>query len=215
MISFDHVSEGPMRDLSFDLVAGTRAKAIYDSDDWRNSFFAVITGLRRPAKGSVKWDGKDIYALEESGRLTLFQRIGIVPADGGLISNLKAWENVMLPAWYHRGIAPPQAERKVIDLFRQLGLADAGLQRQMGRLPDQLTMYEKRAVALVRAMLMEPDILLYDSLFTGLDRESSNQFLSVTGEYHEKKAGRISLYLCADDAVSARLTTDQTITLDH
>ncbi|MEX2164015.1 MAG: ATP-binding cassette domain-containing protein [Sulfuricaulis sp.] len=215
MISFDHVTEGPMRDLSFDLVAGTRAKAIYDSDERRNVFFSVITGLRRPAKGSVIWDGQDIYALEESERLTLFERSGVVPADGGLISNLKAWENLMLPAWYHRGVTAPQAERKVVDLFRQLGMTEAGLRRQMGQLPDQLTMYEKRAVALVRAMLMEPDILIYDSLFTGLDRESSDQIMSVTGEYHGKKPGRISLYLCADDAVSARLTTDQTITLTH
>lgn len=215
MIAFDHVTEGPMRDLSFDLAAGASAKVIYDSDDRRNIFFSVITGQRRPAKGRVQWDGQDIYALEEHERLALFERIGVVPAYGGLISNLKAWENLLLPAWYHRGLSAPQAERQVVALFRQLGLTEAELQRQMGQLPDQLTTYEKRAVALVRAMLMEPDVLLYDSLFTGLERESSNQIMSLTREYHGKKSGRISLYLCADDAVTARLTTDQTITLAH
>lgn len=215
MIRFDHVSEGPVQDLSFELGKGSTAKVVYGSDDMRHVFFAVATGLRRPNAGSVRLFGKDLYALNELDRLALFERIGVVPADGGMIGNLKAWENLLLPAWYHRGITAPDAERKVLALFRQLGLEERVLPRRMGQLPDRLTLYEKRAVALVRAMLMEPDILIYDSLFAGLDREASNHIVKLTGEYHAEKTGRVTVHLCPDDAVAAHLPADRTITLTH
>ncbi len=215
MIRFDHVDNGAIRDLSFDLGQGVTAKVLFDSEDKKNDFFAILTGLRPPQAGRVLLLGEDVYALREKERLQLFQRIGVVPANGGMISNLKAWENLLLPIWYHRNVTAPEAEREVVRLFRQLDLDDAGLRKRMGQLPDQLTLYEKRAVALVRTMLMEPDILIYDFVFTGLDREATRRFMKLTEEYHDKKSGRVSMHLCPEDAVSERLSADHTINLAH
>jgi len=118
-----------------------------------------------------------------------------------------------LPAWYHRGLTAEQAERPVAEMFEQLESGEAGLKRRMGELPGQLSLYERRVVALARAMLMEPDILIYDFTFAGLERDAAQQLMKLTGEFHGRKAGRVSLYLCPDDAVSARLAVDNTITL--
>jgi predicted ABC-type transport system involved in lysophospholipase L1 biosynthesis ATPase subunit len=213
MIRFDHVTQGPVRNLSFNLDRGGTAKILFDSEDRKNMFFGMLAGRQRPETGKILFFGEDLFAREEDERVALFQRIGVVPADGGMISNLKAWENLLLPAWYHRGLTAEQAERPVAEIFEQLEAGEAGLKQRMGELPGQLSLYERRVVALARAMLMEPDILIYDFTFTGLERDAAQQLMKLTGEFHGRKAGRVSLYLCPDDAVSARLAVDNTITL--
>jgi predicted ABC-type transport system involved in lysophospholipase L1 biosynthesis ATPase subunit len=215
MIRFERVTKGPVRNLSFDLESGGTAKILFDSEDRKNILFGLLAGLQRPESGKVLFFGEDLFTHEEKERLALFQRIGVVPAHGGLISNLKAWENLLLPAWYHRGLTAEQAERPVAEIFDQLEPGEAGLKQRMGELPGQLSLYERRVVALARAMLMEPDILIYDFTFTGLERDTAQRLMKLTGEFHGRKAGRVSLYLCPDDAVSARLMADQTINLAH
>ena len=213
MIRFDHVTKGPVHNLSFDLDRGGTAKILFDSEDRKNLFFGMLAGRQRPETGKILFFGEDLFAHGENERLALFQRVGVVPADGGMISNLKAWENLLLPAWYHHGMTAQEAERSVAEIFEQLGSGEAGLKQRMGELPDRLSLYERRVVALARAMLMEPDILIYDFTFTGLERDAAQQLMKLTGEFHGRKADRVSLYLCPDDAVSAHLTADQTITL--
>ena len=213
MIRFDHVTKGPVRNLSFDLDRGGTAKILFDSEDRKNLFFGLLAGRQRPETGKVLFFGEDLYARGENARLALFRRIGVVPADGGMISNLKAWENLLLPAWYHRGLTAQEAERPVAEIFEQLEPGGVGLKQRMGQLPGQLSLYERRVVALARAMLMEPDILIYDFTFAGLERDAAQQLMKLTGEFHGRKTGRVSLYLCPDDAVSARLAVDSTITL--
>jgi phospholipid/cholesterol/gamma-HCH transport system ATP-binding protein len=214
MIRFDHVTQGSVRNLSFDLDRGGTAKILFDSEDRKNLFFGMLAGRQRPETGKILFFGEDLFAHGENERLALFQRIGVVPADGGMISNLKAWENLLLPAWYHHGLTAQQAERPVAAIFEQLGEGEAGLKQRMGELPDKLSLYERRAVALARAMLMEPDILIYDFTFAGLERDAAQRLMKLTGEFHGRKPGRVSLYLCPDDAVSARLAADSTITLN-
>lgn len=212
MIRFERVTQGPVRNLSFDLDGGT-TKILCDSDERKNILFGLLAGRRRPESGRIFFFGEDLFARAEDERLALFRRVGVVPADGGLISNLKAWENLLLPAWYHRGLTAEQAERPVSELLEQIEADGTGLKRCMGELPGQLSLYERRVVALARAMLLEPDVLIYDFIFAGLERDAAQRLMKLTGEFHGKKAGRISLYLCPDDALSARLPADRSITL--
>jgi len=214
MLSFERVTKGPLRHMSFHLDVGRSAKILFDSEDRKNILFGLLAGMQRPEAGKVLFFGEDLYTHGESERVALYQRIGVVPADGGMISNLKAWENLLLPAWYHCGLTAPEAEPLVAKIFEQLEPGEAGLKRRMGELPDKLSLYERRAVALARAMLMEPDILIYDFISAGLERDAAQRLMQLAGEFHGRKAGRVSLYLCPDDATSARLMADSTITLN-
>lgn len=214
MIHFEHVTKGPVRNLSFALDSGSTAKILFDSEDRKNLLFGLLAGRQRPEAGKILFFGEDLFTHGENEREALFRRIGAVPADGGMISNLKAWENLLLPAWYHHGLTAKQAERPVAEIFGRLEPGETGLKRRMGELPDKLSLYERRVVAVARAMLMEPDILIYDFTFAGLERDAAQRLMKLAGEYHGRKPGRVSLYLCPDDAVSARLAVDSTITLN-
>ena len=95
----------------------------------------------------------------------------IVANNGGLISNLRVWENLTLPVQYHGIQIGGILEKNVIDLFEKSGVRDEQtLSSLLLKLPDQLSLYEKRLVGFVRAMLMAPEMMVYDSLHEGLSR---------------------------------------------
>jgi phospholipid/cholesterol/gamma-HCH transport system ATP-binding protein len=213
MLSLEHVSHGSFDDLSFRLAPGECAKVMAASDEHKNELRALLLAWEAPRQGSVRLFGEELAGLAQDARLALYRRIGVVPEDGGLISNLKTWENILLPATYHLGRTAEAVEAEVVDLYRRFGYSDEAIESLMGRLPDGLSLIEKRLAALARARLMDPDILIYDYLFAGLPREAAGLLLELTRAYHEQKPGRISLYLLPDDAFSARLKTDHTLTL--
>lgn len=215
MIRFDRVRGETFGEISFELATNATGKIIFDSQEQKKELFGVLTGLRQPRTGNVLLRGAKLHALGEREQLEQYQHIGVVPEDGGLISNLKAWENLVLPVWYHHGQSAREVERDVVKIFGRLGQDEDGLRRWMGQLPGRLTLHEKRSVALTRAMLMQPEIMIYDSIFAGLERAAAQRLMDLTREYHAGKPGRVSLYLCADDAMSARLAADHTITLTH
>lgn len=93
----------------------------------------------------------------------------VVAANGGLVSNLRVWENIVLPAQYHVIEVGGSLNVAVADLFDKCGWRDEKtLSEMLHKLPDQLSLYEKRLAAFVRAMLMAPEFMVYDAIHEGL-----------------------------------------------
>ncbi len=211
MIRFDAVSHGSLRSVSFEIAAGEAVGLVVPSTDRKNEVMRLLSGLEPPRTGAVYFFGQSLWGLTPADRIRLYRRVGIVPEGGGLISNLKVWENILLPAAYHDGRSADSAEGEVVAVFRGLGFTDADTARLMGRLPDALPVYERRLAALSRAMLTDADVLIYDYLFTGLEPAGANRLADMTAAFHGRKAGRVSLYVSPDDRLSERLRTDRTI----
>ncbi len=119
-----------------------------------------------------------LIVRSESQRAALLKNLGaqtgavIVPHNGGLISNLRVWENIILPVQYHDIKLPMDIEESVTKLLDQCGLSDETMvSALMLKLPDQLSLYEKRLVGFTRAMLMGPELIIYDGLNEGLSRK--------------------------------------------
>lgn len=119
-----------------------------------------------------------LVVRSESQRAALLNALGnqagviIVPHNGGLISNLRVWENIILPVQYHGIGVAGKLDDNVAQLFGQCGLADEGaISDLMLKLPDQLSLYEKRLVGFVRAMLMSPELIIFDALNEGISRK--------------------------------------------
>ena len=124
----------------------------------------------------------------------------IVSADGGLIGNLKAWENLVLPAAYHGdGISRyGELEQRAARVFGEFGVSGASFEALCATLPDHLGRFEQRLCAFVRAMLTEPRIMVYDSLFDGLTREETGKVLAFDRAFHNQFPLGTSLHLTAD-----------------
>lgn len=118
-----------------------------------------------------------LVVRSESQRAALLKNLGdqagvvIVPHNGGLISNLRVWENIVLPVQYHGIELAGTLEDNVAQLLEQCGLDEAAVSELLLKLPDQLSLYEKRLVGFVRAMLMSPELIIYDSMNEGLSRK--------------------------------------------
>jgi len=122
----------------------------------------------------------------------------IVPADGGLIANLKVWENLALPAAYHGSPRYADLERRAADILAEFNVAGAKFEALCSMLPDHLDRFERRLCAFVRALLTEPRLLVYDSLFDGLNREQTARALAFDAAYRRRVPQGTSLYLSAD-----------------
>ena len=119
-----------------------------------------------------------LVVRSESQRSALLKNLGdqpgvvIVPHNGGLISNLRVWENIVLPVQYHGIELAGNLEDNVARLLGQCGVEDEkSVSELLFKLPDQLSLYEKRLAGFVRAMLMSPELIIYDSMNEGLSRK--------------------------------------------
>ena len=119
-----------------------------------------------------------LVVRSESQRAALLKNLGeqpgvfLVPHNGGLISNLRVWENIILPVQYHGVEVAGILEENVAQLLGKCGMEDENaISELLMKLPDQLSLYEKRLVGFIRAMLMSPELIIYDAINEGLSRK--------------------------------------------
>jgi ABC-type transporter Mla maintaining outer membrane lipid asymmetry ATPase subunit MlaF len=130
--------------------------------------------------------GVEVGSVPESERRALLGKIGFVPAHGGLISSLNAWENISLPVAYHAPARLPGLLEQVHELLEQIGGVDLNL---LAKLPEDMTLYEKRLTGYVRALTETPQLLLVEDLAAGLGptkRERAERFADT---YHARCPG--------------------------
>ncbi|TAN41482.1 MAG: ATP-binding cassette domain-containing protein [Nitrospirae bacterium] len=202
MMTLRNVSANGFSDISFESGTGRSVKIIVDSDDEKNLLLRLVTGLQKPDAGEVLLFGKEIYSISEDEYIKLFEKAAVVPGNGGLISNLRVWENITLPIEYHQGINPQDLEDRIIRIVRRLLGINTDIERiekLMQQLPGHLSPHEKRVVGVVKAFIAEPEVIIYDSIFEGLNPEMQDELTTMTTQFHKEKAGRVSLYLTSDE----------------
>jgi ABC-type transporter Mla maintaining outer membrane lipid asymmetry ATPase subunit MlaF len=109
--------------------------------------------------------------------------IWIVPENGGMITNLRVWENITLPVRFHGVEIIGDVSVKIVQLLKLCGWHDEiSISSLMRKQPEQLSLYEKRVIAFVRTMLLEPESICFDFLYRGLiksESESASKFVQV------------------------------------
>jgi len=141
----------------------------------------------RPRKGArLVLLGTEVGALAERERLALLRRVGFVPANGGLMSSLNAWENISLPVAYHAPGKLAGALAEVQRLLAELGGVDDDL---LGKLPEDMTLYERRLAAYIRALLESPELLVVENLAAGLGPTKRRRAARFAEVYHARCPG--------------------------
>jgi predicted ABC-type transport system involved in lysophospholipase L1 biosynthesis ATPase subunit len=158
-----------------------------------------LLGLDQPFSGEVRVFGRNLFKTGERESALLRQRIGAVAVNGGLIANLRALENLLLPVIYHRGMSAVTQQQA------DTALARVGYDASPETLSGLLSLFQRKQIALARAMLMMPDLLIYDSLLLGLSPAEQEQLLAVTTEFHCENSQRISLFLTTSQNLAARI----------
>jgi putative ABC transport system ATP-binding protein len=186
MIKFNQVtkiyngSSVPVRalnDVSLEIEEGEFVAVMGPSGSGKSTFLTVLGAMNQPTQGKVLVDGIDVYALPTERQADFrHEYIGFVFQQLQLLPYLTALENVLLALV----VAPlPKAEKltRARDTLTQVGLAD-----KMDRLPFQLSGGEQGRVAVARAMVNRPPLLLADEPTGNLDRSTGTQVLELLKE---------------------------------
>ena len=125
--------------------------------------------------------------------------VAIVAARGGLVGNLKVWENLVLPIAYRGDARLDELEARAEKLFGELGVLRSRFAELCALLPDRLSEFERRLAAFVRAMLAEPEITVYDGLFDGLTRAEIDKATRFDRLFRLHFPFRTAIYVDAED----------------
>lgn len=209
MITLECASLNGFLDCASLAISGGRACVVLTETEFeKNLLLRIFTGLTRLDSGKIFIFGKEVSSFSDSELNAARKRMGIVLNNGGLISNLKVWENIMLPLSYHSSLSHHEMDEKMISILGKIGYDD-----DLTILPGPLPVFKKRLAGFARAMLMEPDLIIYDSVFDGISSGIRSKVLETITAFQHEKEGRASLFLDMDEGLLDYIRADSIYTL--
>lgn len=174
------------------------------SGSGKSTLANMLAGILTPTAGHVRLDGTDLYSLRDEERSRLRnERIGLVPQGHTALRALTVLDNVLLPAiLYSRDEAPAERARELLAAVGLGDLADAA--------PTELSGGELRRMAIARALLMDPAIVLADEPTTGLDHANVTAVLTLLRD----AADRGAAVLVVSHEAEARSFADRCYTME-
>lgn len=154
-----------LRDINLEVPRGQTLAVIGESGCGKTVLLKTLIGLVRPTKGSVEFDGTRLDQVNERQLTELRTRFGFVFQNAALFDSLTIAENVAFPLLEHRKMTPDEAYRAVKETLAVVGLSPA----VMSKRPAELSGGMRKRVGLARAVIMKPEVMLYDEPTTGLD----------------------------------------------
>ena len=156
------------------------------SGSGKSTFLRSLNLLEQPTGGSIIFDGVDITKKKirnEAGKLVKLdidqhrQKMGMVFQHFNLFPHLTIMDNMTLAPIQVKHMGKEEAEKKALALLRRVGLED-----RAGAYPIQLSGGQKQRIAIVRALMMEPEVMLFDEPTSALDPEMVGEVLEVMKE---------------------------------
>jgi phospholipid/cholesterol/gamma-HCH transport system ATP-binding protein len=207
------------KDLNLTIKRGEITAFMGPSGTGKTTLLRLITRQLIPQQGAIFVDGVDISSLNQSELYELRKRFGMLFQNGALLTDLNVFENVAFPLREHTKLTNRLIRHVVLTKLHAVGLRGAA-----DMSPTELSGGMARRVALARAMVMDPEILIYDEPFVGLDPISMgvivrlvrrmNDALGITSIVVSHDVAEVSTvadqsYLISDGKVAASGSPDE------
>ena len=150
--------------LSLKIARGRITAIMGPSGTGKTTLLKLITGQVKPEKGQVLFDGIDVASLSRTELYALRRRMGMLFQNGALLTDEDVFENVAFPLREHTDLPEALIRNIVLTKLQAVGLRGAA---QL--MPAELSGGMARRVALARSIATDPEVLIYDEPFTGLD----------------------------------------------
>ena len=202
-----------IRDVTLQIRHGQTVAIIGESGCGKTVLLKSLVGLLQPTSGFVLFDQQDLGALREKELAQLRTRTGFVFQQAALFDSLTVGENIAFPVIHtasHRQTAFPVEEERqqlVLHALREVGLSDS----TMHQYPADLSGGMRKRVGLARALILQPELMLYDEPTTGLDPIVSDIINELIMRSRLKH--RVTSILVTHDMKTARKVADRVLML--
>ena len=194
-----------LRDISFSVNKGDVISIIGSSGSGKSTMLRCVNLLEEPTGGKIIFEGKDIAGKE----LNLSQyraRVGMVFQQFNLFSNMDVMHNLTAAPVRIKGMSQSDAQEKALELLAKVGLAD-----RADAYPSQLSGGQKQRIAIVRSLMMDPEVMLFDEPTSALDPEMIGEVLDVMKDLAESG---MTMIVVTHEMRFAREVSSRTIFLD-
>ncbi len=164
-------------DISLNIKRGKITAIMGPSGTGKTTLLQLIGGALKPDHGSIELNGDNVSKLSQSKLYQLRKRIGMLFQSGALFTNLSVFENVAFPLREHT-----QLSEELIRYLVLMKLQAVGLRGARHLMPSELSGGMSRRVALARAMVLDPELMMYDEPFTGQDPISMGVLVKLIKE---------------------------------
>ena len=163
-LSFGYGERPVLEDLSFTVPRGKVTALMGASGGGKTTVLRLIGGQVRAQQGELLFDGQDVAKLDPDGLYAVRRRMGMLFQFGALFTDLSVFDNVAFPLREHTSL--PESLVRDIVLMK---LNAVGLRGARDLMPSEISGGMARRVALARAMALDPELIMYDEPFSGLD----------------------------------------------
>jgi phospholipid/cholesterol/gamma-HCH transport system ATP-binding protein len=160
-----------------------------------------LVGLLEPDAGEVLVFGRDMWRISENERYELRKRFGVLFQDGALFGSMNIYDNVAFPLRKHTDMSEEEIERIVM-----VRLAEVGLEAAVAKYPSEVSGGMRKRAGFARALVMDPEIVLFDEPDSGLDPVRTSLLCDLILKMHERHKG--TYLVVTHDIRSARKVSD-------
>ena len=162
-----------LKNISTDFYKNEVVSIIGPSGGGKSTFLRCLNLLEKPTSGHILFDGVDICAKGQNIDRHR-QKMGIVFQQFNLFNNMNVMKNLTIAPVRIKGMDKEQAQEKANALLKRVGLAD-----RASAYPSQLSGGQKQRIAIVRSLMMDPEVMLFDEPTSALDPEMIGEVLDV------------------------------------
>lgn len=162
-----------LKDISFDVNTGDIIAIVGPSGSGKSTLLRCLNMIETPSSGKIVFEGTSL--VDKKTNLSLVrEKIGMVFQQFNLFNHLSVLDNLMLAPVKLKVMGEGSAKRKAIMLLEKIGLKDKALSY-----PSSLSGGQKQRVAIIRTLMMDPDIILFDEPTSALDPEMIGEVLDL------------------------------------
>ena len=187
--------------LSVNFVDNAVTTVLGPSGTGKSVLLKHIVGLLEPDHGEIRVFGENIWNVSREERYELRKRFGVLFQDGALFGSMNLYDNVAFPLRKHTDKSERQIREIVMDNLREVGLEKA-----IDKAPNEISGGMRKRAGFARALVMKPDVVLFDEPDSGLDPVRTKLLCNLISEVHNEHGG--TYIVITHDIPTARTVSD-------